>query len=234
VKRVEIMDSDVEFGCGRGAEFTWDYDRTEILADGVVHVLGVLLGVIGAGAIVILAAVHSTKVGPIATASIYATTLIAMLGVSAAYNMWPVTNMKWMLRRIDHSVIYLFIAGTYTPFMAHGSFRSAILLAGVWSAAVIGVLLKIMLPGRFDHLAIGLYLLLGWCGLAAYGTVFASLPGLSIWLLATGGALYSTGVIFHVWEDLRFQNAIWHVFVLLAAVCHYAAVFSYVTAARPS
>lgn len=215
-------------------DFSWNYDRIEILADGVVHAVGVVFGLVGAGIIVILAAVHSTKIGPIAGASIYATTLIAMFGVSAAYNMWPATDVKWILRRIDHSIIYFFIAGTYTPFVAHHNFRSTILLAGVWIAAVIGGLLKTMLPGRFDRLAIGLYLVLGWSGVAAYGTVFASLPTLSVWLLATGGALYSTGVIFHVWEDLRFQNAVWHVFVLLAAICHYAAVFSYVTALRPS
>jgi hemolysin III len=228
------MGGSVEFENRRATEFTWNYDRTEILADGVVHAIGALLGLIGAGDIVIVAAVHSAGVESIAAASIYATTLIAMFGASAAYNMWPVTDVKWKLRRIDHSIIYLFIAGTYTPFMAHNGFRSTSLLAAVWTVAVIGGLLKIMLPGRFDGLAIGLYLILGWCGLAAYGTVFASMPSLSVWLLAIGGALYSTGVIFHVWEDLRFQNAIWHVFVLLAAVCHYAAVFDYVTTARPS
>jgi hemolysin III len=234
VVKIEIMGSGVEFGYRAPAEFTWNYDRVEILADGIVHAASVLFSLVGAGAIVIVAAAHSAKAGLIAPVSIYAITLVAMFGVSAAYNMWPLTDMKWMLRRADHSTVYIFIAGTYTPFMAHNSFRSTVLLAGVWTAAAMGGLLKVMLPGRFDRLAIGLYLSLGWCGLAAYGTVFASLPSVSFWLLVAGGALYSIGVIFYVWEDLRFQNAIWHLFVLLAAICHCAAVLSYATAAGPA
>jgi hemolysin III len=217
----------------RPAGFPWNYDRGEIVADGVVHAIGICAGLIGA-VIIIVVATHSTRIVAIASVSIYATGLVAMLGFSAAYNMWPVSHTKWILRRFDHSAIYMLIAGTYTPFIAQLkiSLVSGGLLTGVWLTAGFGVVLKLVLPGRFDGMAVVLYLLLGWSGVMAYGSVIASLPSLTFWLLAAGGVLYSMGVIFHLWRSLRFQNAIWHAFVLLATVCHYAAVLEYAVLAR--
>jgi hemolysin III len=153
-----------------------------------------------------------------------------MLGVSATYNMWPVGRRKWLLRRADHALIYLMIAGTYTPLVALvGEGATAwVLLAGVWLVAGVGIALKLTLPGRFDRAAIGLYLLLGWSGLAAYDSVIARLAPDALWLLAAGGLLYSFGVVFHVWRSLPYQNAIWHAFVLAATACHYGAVLSLV------
>jgi hemolysin III len=88
------------------------------------------------------------------------------------------------------------------------------------------MILKLALPGRFDGLAIVLYLLLGWSGVVAYETVASVVPSLSLWLLVIGGILYSIGTLFHVWRRLPFHNAIWHGFVLLAASCHYLAVLT--------
>ena len=217
-------------------EFSWNYDRVEIIADGVIHAIGFCLSLIGGIIIIVLVASESTKPAAIVAVSIYAVALFAMLGISAAYNMWPVSDTKWILRRFDHSAIYLLIAGTYTPFIAQLSNRSVAggLLAVVWLTAGVGVALKLMLPGRFDRVAIVLYLLLGWCGVAVYGSFFALLPDLVFWLLAIGGALYSLGVIFHILSNLRFQNAIWHACVLLAAICHFAAVLEYVALAPNS
>lgn len=90
--------------------------------------------------------------------------------------------------------------------------------------AIAGIILKLLLPGRFDRLAVVLYLLLGWSGVVVYEPIMAALPRLSIWLLGLGGSLYSVGVVFYAWQSLRFQNAIWHAFVLGAACCHYLAV----------
>ena len=215
------------------AAFSWDYDRGEIIADGMIHALGICLGLIGAVSMIVLASV-STRMVAITSVSIYAAGLVAMLGLSAAYNMWPISPTKWILRRFDHSAIYLLIAGTYTPFIAHlkNTVVTGGLLAGVWLTASIGIVLKLALPGRFDRAAVVLYLLLGWSGLAAYRSIIATLPNLTIWLLAAGGVLYSTGVIFHVWRGLRFQNAIWHAFVLLATACHYTAVLEYAVLPR--
>jgi len=203
----------------------WNYDRHEILADGVVHAIGVGLGLIAA-VVLIVAACYFATAADIAAVSVYATGLVAMLALSATYNLLPVSRWKWILRRFDHSAIYLLIAATYTPFIVKMqlSVTSVVLMAGVWSVAAVGIVLKLFFPGRFDRLAIGLYLAMGWSGVMVYDVIADALPALTLWLIAIGGVLYSAGVIFHVWERLRFQNAIWHSFVLIAAGCHYAAV----------
>jgi hemolysin III len=103
------------------------------------------------------------------------------------------------------------------------------LAAAVWFAAGVGITLKMLWPGRFDRLAIVFYLLLGWSGVVTYEQITSAPPRLSISLLVVGGALYSIGTIFHGWHSLRFQNAIWHSFVLVAACCHYSAVLYCVT-----
>jgi hemolysin III len=205
---------------------SWDYDRAEIIADGAVHAIGVCLGLIGAVTIVVIAFnLQRIEVTPIL---IYVIGLVTMLALSAAYNMWPVSPAKWVLRRFDHSAIYLLIAGTYTPFLAQ--IKSVVAFAGlgvgVWLSAAIGMALKLALPGRFDRLAVLLCLLLGWSGVIAYDSFASALPSASVWLLAIGGILYSVGALFHVWRGLRFHNAIWHGFVLLAASCHYCAVLA--------
>lgn len=203
----------------------WNYDRHELVADGVVHAIGVALGLIAATALIVAACIFATA-ADIAAVSVYAAGLISMLALSAAYNLLPVSRWKWILRRFDHSAIYVLIAATYTPFIAQMriSVTSVVLMTGVWAVAVIGIVLKLFFPGRFDRLAIGLYLAMGWSGVMVYDVIAEALPQGTLWLIATGGVLYSAGVIFHVWERLRFQNAIWHGFVLLAASCHYAAV----------
>jgi hemolysin III len=207
-------------------QINWDYDRAEIIADGAVHAIGVCLGLIGAVTIVVIAAkVEGIKITPIL---VYIIGLVTMLALSAAYNMWPVSPAKWVLRRFDHSAIYLLIAGTYTPFLAQmkSALASAGLGVGVWLSAAVGIALKLALPGRFDRLAVVLCLLLGWSGVIAYDSFASALPSASLWLLAIGGILYSVGALFHVWQGLRFHNAIWHGFVLIAASCHYSAVLA--------
>ena len=89
-------------------------------------------------------------------------------------------------------------------------------------------MLKLALPGRYDRLAVGLYLALGWSGVMLYDAVVRSVPPLSLGFAVAGGVLYSLGVIFHAWQRLRFQNAIWHRFVLLGAACHYTAILDLV------
>jgi len=216
---------------GRPLALAWDYDRAEVVVDAVVHGMGLLLGVVGAAALIVLA-VRAPGIGNLPAAMVYAAGLLAMLGLSAAYNLWPVSRIKWVLRRLDHSAIYLLIAATYTPFVARMSGPSALgLLAAIWIVAIAGIALKLTLPGRFDRLSIVLYLLLGWSGVLLYGQVIATLPASTLWLLGAGGLLYTLGVIFHMWESLRFQNAIWHAFVVLAAACHYTAVLDYLATA---
>jgi hemolysin III len=216
---------------GRPVAVGRDYDRAEITADAVIHGAGLILGSVGV-AVLIMFAARSPGNGDLPVALVYAAGLLAMLGFSAAYNLWPASRVKWVLRRFDHSAIYLLIAATYTPFMAqmkNGPVASAV-LAIVWTVAAVGVVMKLTLPGRFDRLSIVLYLLLGWSGVMMYD-VIAALPASTLWLLGAGGLLYTFGVIFHLWSSLRFQNAIWHAFVVVAAACHYSAVLDYLVLA---
>ena len=138
----------------------------------------------------------------IVVVSVYVAGLLAMLVLSATYNLWPVSRAKWVLRRFDHSAIYLLIAATYTPFIMElkDSIFAMALLAGVWCVAIVGIVLKLVLPGRFDRLSVGLYLAMGWSGLMLYDRVVAALPALALWLVVAGGVLYSFGVIFHAWR----------------------------------
>jgi hemolysin III len=211
----------------------WDYDMNEIIADGIVHAVGVTISMISIVALLVMAA-PAAGAWEFTSLLVYGVGLLTVLTVSALYNLWPVSPIKWMLRRFDHSAIYLLIAGTYTPFITQmkANAEPLVLLVGVWLASVVGIALKLRFPGRFDRLSILLYLLLGWSGVTAYESLFGTLPASTLWLLAIGGILYTTGVVFHLWESLRFQNAIWHTFVLVAAGCHYAAVLDCLVLAR--
>jgi hemolysin III len=207
----------------------WNYDRAELIADGVVHGIGVFGGLVAATVLIVLTAVYATPF-EVAVVSVYVAGLLSMLVLSATYNLWPVSRAKWVLRRFDHSAIYVLIAATYTPFIMEikDNILAIVLLIGVWCVAVIGVVLKLSLPGRFDRLSVGLYLAMGWSGFMLYDAVMAALPTMALCFVIIGGALYSLGVIFHAWQRLRFQNAIWHSFVLLGAACHYTAVLDLV------
>ena len=207
----------------------WNYDRVELIADGVVHAIGILSGVIAATVLIVLTAIYANP-RDIVVVSIYVAGLLLMLGLSATYNLWPVSPTKWVLRRLDHSAIYVLIAATYTPFIMElsNSVFAIALLVGVWCVAIFGIALKLGWPGRFDRLSVGLYLALGWSGLMLYDSVVAGLPRMALWFVLAGGAMYSLGVIFHAWQRLRFQNVIWHCFVLSGAACHYTAVLDLV------
>ncbi len=209
----------------------WNYDRVEIIADGVVHAVGVSFGLIAATVLIVLTAVYASAF-EVAVVSVYVTGLLAMLVLSATYNLWPVSRAKWVLRRFDHSAIYVLIAATYTPVIMQvkDSIFAMVLLAGVWCVAIVGVVLKLVLPGRYDRVAVGLFLAMGWSGIMLYDSVVAALPSMALWFVLAGGALYSFGIIFHAWQRLRFQNVIWHCFVLLGAACHYTAVLDLVLA----
>jgi hemolysin III len=99
-------------------------------------------------------------------------------------------------------------------------------LASIWSAALVGMAIKLIWPSRFDRTSVALYLVLGWSGIFLIGPITAALTPVTLVLIVIGGVLFSCGVVFHAWRGLRFQNAIWHGFVLGAAVCHYGAVLS--------
>jgi hemolysin III len=197
----------------------------ELLADGIVHALALLAGLI-AFPILLFHGLTTAGTGTFAALTVYAAGFFLMWGFSLAYNMTPPSALKWLLRRFDHSMIYVMIAGTYTAVIPHlhSAAWAWTLGAVVWTGAALGIAVKVALPGRYDRLSILAYVMLGWVGIIAIGPVMAALPVSSLWLLVAGGAIYVAGVAFYVWDQLRFQTAIWHLFVAVAAGLHFAAI----------
>lgn len=201
------------------------YSRAELIADGIVHAVGIVLAIAAGSALLALSA-FNTGPGEYAAVVFYVVSLLTVFSVSCAYNMWPLTSAKWILRRFDHAAIYVLIAGTYTPFLTQlpDAGIAWTMVAVVWGAAFAGMAIKLLLPGRFDRLAILFYLAIGWSGLAVSGPLLDTLPVSTMWLIAAGGIVYSLGVIFFAWQQLKFQSAVWHGFVVAGAALHLAAV----------
>lgn len=201
------------------------FSTGELLADGIVHTLALLAGVI-AFSMLLGHVLHRAEFGLFAALTVYAAGYFLMFGFSLAYNMTPPSGLKWMLRRFDHSAIYIMIAGTYTAIVAQFDqpLWAWALGVTVWFGAVLGVVVKVVLPGRYDRLSVLAYIALGWVGVLAIGPARASLPGVSLALIVAGGLTYVAGVAFYKWHALRFHNAIWHLFVAIAAGLQFAAV----------
>jgi len=209
------------------------YTPRERLADAVMHVTGVGAALVAAPVLIALAACLHGAGAALVAAAVYAVTLVAMFAASACYHLMPLSRLRSFWRRLDHAAIYAKIAGTYTPFtVLLGGERAALILAGMWSAAGAGILLKLVNPHRFEWLMLALYLAMGWAVLVIGWPILGSLQTAALVLLVTGGGLYTVGVVFHLWEGLPFQNAIWHGFVLVASFVFYAAVVIEIGAAR--
>ena len=198
------------------------YSRHEEIVDGVIHVAGMLFAVNAAAWLMFHVGVSAE-----ASVTVYCVGLLAMIFASGIYNMAPHTaSAKQLLRRIDHSAIFIMIAATYTPFAADrvGAPYGTAVLAAIWVCASIGVALKVLFPRRFENAAIALYLAMGWMVIFVMKPLAASVAVIDFWLLIGGGAVYSAGVAFYLIERIPFHKAIWHAFVLVAAILHFSAV----------
>ena len=189
-----------------------------------MHAVGVLGAVTGAVLLLVWSAGVATT-GQIAAIAIYGATLIATFVASAMYHFTPWASIRPTLRRFDHAAIYLKIAGTYTPLVVMiGSWFAYVILGIVWGLAVIGMTLKLFFwraPGRFDPL---LYLVMGWLSLALVWSLWPIVPLSTMILIASGGLLYTLGVIPYSSEKLKYAMAIWHGFVVAASACFFAAI----------
>ncbi len=200
------------------------YTRSERVADGTMHALGVFGAIFGA---VFLALWNFEQLGGGQTVSlvVYSIAMIATFTASALYNMSPWESTRPVFRRIDHAAIYLKIAGTYTPLVVLvGSLSSYLVLVTVWGLAVFGVVRKLFFwrtPGKAGTV---LYLIMGWLSVLLIWSLVPVLPIAATALIVGGGLTYTVGVIFYVWKSLKFSRAIWHGFVLVASACFYIAI----------
>jgi len=202
-----------------------EYTIRERIADGCIHVIGVTASLVALTALLVIGVESQTLLWGVSLA-IYGLALVATFSFSAGYHLVVRPKLKEVLRRLDHAAIFLMIAGTYTPFILIKMQTpwGLGLLAVVWTMAAIGIAIKLFAPRFLDGLSTALYLVQGWAVLAAWEPLMSALPGTVLTLLMIGGVLYTIGVVFHLWERLPYQNAIWHGFVLSAASCHFAAV----------
>lgn len=199
--------------------------RGELIADGIVHAVGIVFALV-AGIALLLSAFFQTTAAEFVALTFYVGSLIAVFSISCAYNLWPATPLKHVLRRADHAAIYLLIAGTYTPFLTQlpSSGVALALIIFIWVATAFGIALKVLLPGRFDRVAVASYLLIGWSGILVLEPLSVALPATAIKLMLAGGLIYSLGVFFFAWRALKYQTALWHAFVVSGAVLHFIAV----------
>jgi hemolysin III len=195
------------------------------LADALLHVIGVVSALIAVPVMVTLAAVWYGDASTVGAALIYGISMIAMLTCSACYHLALDGRAKQILRRLDHAAIYVKIAGTYTPLavLLAGDAAPSI-LAGIWGAALVGVAFKMVSARRWQAFTLTLYLAMGWAVVVIGAPILNSVSSATFMLIAAGGGLYTVGVLFLYWERLRFHNAIWHAFVLIATFLIYAAI----------
>jgi hemolysin III len=198
------------------------YSLVENRADLAIHVLGVLFA-INAGLWLLF---HVTGLSVVVSVSVYCVGLFAMLTASAAYNLAPEGRAREILRRFDHAAIFIMIAATYTPFAANrlGEPTGDIILAAIWLCATIGVTMKMIFPRRFELASVAFYIGMGWMIIAVIRPLAARVATADFWLLMGGGIVYCSGVAFYLIERIPFHKAIWHAFVLVAAVLQFAAI----------
>jgi len=202
------------------------YSRAELVADGCVHATGIAFSLI---AVAIMMTLAAKMLPPTTTAGlgVYAFGMLAVFACSAAYNLASPARpgLKAILRRFDHAAIYVKIAGTYTPLaIKMGDLGGLLLLGGVWTITAFGATAKLLWPGRLARTSYVLYLVQGWAVLSALGSLLPAVSTRVLILLLVGGCLYTVGVFFHLWERLRYHNAIWHTLVLAGSCCHFAAI----------
>ena len=201
----------------------------EEVANTITHGFGLVLSVIGFVVLVSLA-ISRGDGWSIASCVVYGLSLVTLYAASTIYHSVLSPTLKKRLQIVDHCGIYLLIAGTYTPFgliIADTSLGRG-LLAAIWAFAIVGILTKLVIGDRFPAINVISYLVMGWLGVFAVPPLFNALGLMPVILAFAGGVAYSLGVIFFPWKSIKHHHAIFHIFVLLGSIIHYAAIVIYV------
>ena len=201
----------------------------EEIANAVSHGLGFLLAVAAMPVLVQQAAQRGTAIN-VAAAAVYSATMLLLYLVSALYHAVPASRYKSWLNRMDHAAIYLFIAGSYTPF-ALGVLHEGwgwTMFCVVWSAAAVGVTVKLLDRLRHPLWSTGLYVAMGWVALLAAGPMLARMSPAGIAWLVAGGLSYTLGaLVFMIDNRVRYAHFVWHLFVIGGSACHFIAALRY-------
>jgi len=201
----------------------------EEIFNAITHGVGVVFAVSALVLLIVFASLYGNALH-IVSVAIYGTTLVLLYLASTLYHSFTKEKVKYIFKLLDHSAIFLLIAGTYTPFMLV-TLRGVLgwaLLSVVWVFAILGIILKVFFVGRFTVFSTLLYLLLGWLIVVAMKPLMAAIPTSGLRLLVAGGILYTLGSFFYIRKSRPFNHGIWHLFVLAGSVCHFLSVLLYV------
>lgn len=210
------------------------YTLGEEIANSVTHGIAAALAVAGLAVLVVSAAPKGAEA--VTSAAIFGASMIFLYLTSTLYHAVTHRRAKRVLQVLDHSMIFVLIAGSYTPFclLTLGGVTGWVLLACVWTIAIAGAALQPVLMRKADWINCLLYLGLGWCVLFVIEPLVKALPTPGLWLLAGGGIAYSAGVLFYLWERLPYNHAVWHVFVLAGTALQFFAVLLFVIPSVPA
>ncbi len=201
----------------------------EIIANSITHGIGVGLSIAGL-VILIIRAVKFGTGWHLAGFLVFGISLLLLYSASTIYHSFANKPWKGIFQRLDHAAIYFLIAGTYTPYLLITS-RTGLgwsIFGIIWGLSILGLILKLAFPKRFEKPTVWLYLLMGWAGLVVFFQAGTQLSTLSIAFLLIGGAFYTVGVVFYRWKKLPFAHAIWHLFVLGGSIFHYFSIMQLV------
>lgn len=206
------------------------YSTGEEIANAVTHGVAALMSIAGLAVLVGFAVAYSGSPTVITAVSVFGASMIFLYVASTLYHAIPNPKAKQILQRLDHSMIFVLIAGSYTPFclVTLKGVTGIGLCIAVWSIAIVGIALQGILIKQSKWLNSLLYLAMGWLVLLVIEPLIESLPNTGLWLLTAGGLSYSLGVIFYVWKTLPYSHAIWHLFVFAGTVLQFLAVLLYV------
>lgn len=200
-------------------------EKTNIIS----HAIGLVLSIVALVFMLVRASLYGNA-WHVVSVSIFGASLILLYTASAFYHSAKDPKIRSRLRVFDHATIYILIAGTYTPFTLvtlHGSIGWTVF--GIsWAMAVSGVVLKLFYTGRYDVLSTLMYVFMGWIIMFAIKPLVNSLPLEGLYWLIAGGVAYTTGAILYGIKQIKFNHAIFHMFVLLGSFCHFMAVYFYV------
>ncbi|RUT28168.1 hemolysin III family protein [Paenibacillus zeisoli] len=207
---------------------THTYPRREEIANAITHGIGALLSVAALVLLIVFSSMKGTA-WHVVSFTIYGVSMLLLYTSSTLVHSFKEGKLKDLFEFFDHSSIYVYIAGTYTPFMLvaiRGSLGWT-LFSVVWAIALLGVLFKAYFVKRFLFLSTVFYLLMGWLIVIAWAPLTAAVPAMGINLLVIGGLSYTLGTIFYVWRAFPYHHAIWHLFVLAGSVLHFFTILLY-------
>lgn len=207
-------------------KLTTEYSQTEEIANTASHGLGVIAGIIG---LVLMwqKGYKSLDLIQLTGTVVYGFSIIILFLCSTLYHAASKPSLKNKLKLADHLAIYLLIAGTYTPLMliSLASFNAYMVLAAIWLLAIGGIVFKVLFLHKFEKLSLIIYLTMGWLCVTVGNQLIDNLSTLGFQLLVAGGLFYSLGVIFYATKKIPYNHAIWHLFVLAGASCHFLCVY---------